>query len=505
MNSTTYLFADEVVQKQELPEESWKILIVDDEPEVHAVTKLALSDFHFLGRGLEFYSAYSGAEACDLIQTHPDAAIVLLDVVMETDDAGLNVARYIRDELGNRYTRIILRTGQPGQAPERTVIVNYDINDYKSKTELTAQKLFTAVMASLRSYRDIISIVHSRDGLEKVIASMHDLFALQSMDHFISGLVQQLGWLIGGARQTLYATLDKRKKSGELSILAAYGEDADQLVGQPIKAALPKETLVELTEVMNSHSIYYADDFVLAYCPSKYQPQGALLCLTGLSQPLNDKERELLEVFAANVQVALDNTICAQDNDALLVELMVRLAELEQETYALYPKRRTLFANIVAQLADLLALPAAVKQQLGTAAGLYERIESLFIPTAEQDSPWLLPYQQRLLRAIQPLQNIDNEIIAVVVRALSERLERYDGLGLPYGKQGQEIALATSILCVARLFYELAQQDIALEDISARLAEERGSYFPPELIDLMAQHAHTLYELVVQQQQKASS
>ena len=144
-----------------------RFFIVDDEPEVHAVTKLALSDFNFLGRGLEFHSAFSGQEACELIEQHPDAAILLLDVVMETDDAGLKVARYIREQAQNHYTRIILRTGQPGQAPERTVIVNYDINDYKSKTELTAQKLFTAVMSSLRSYRDIMSIDQSRHGLEK--------------------------------------------------------------------------------------------------------------------------------------------------------------------------------------------------------------------------------------------------------------------------------------------------------------------------------------------------
>ena len=79
------------------------------------------------------------------VEQHPDAAIVLLDVVMETDDAGLQVARQIRETLKNNHIRIILRTGQPGQAPERQVIVNYDINDYKSKTELTAQKLFTVV------------------------------------------------------------------------------------------------------------------------------------------------------------------------------------------------------------------------------------------------------------------------------------------------------------------------------------------------------------------------
>ncbi|MDR1162850.1 MAG: response regulator, partial [Candidatus Accumulibacter sp.] len=155
------LFADEdesAAQATKLKEDHsrlWKLMIVDDEPEVHTITRLALSGFAFEGRGLEFLSAYSGAEAKTLMAAHPDTAMVFLDVVMESEDAGLDVVRHIRDTLGNTMTRIILRTGQPGQAPERQVILEYDINDYKTKTELTAQKLFTSVVAGLRAYADL--------------------------------------------------------------------------------------------------------------------------------------------------------------------------------------------------------------------------------------------------------------------------------------------------------------------------------------------------------------
>ena len=167
--SDDFLFAED--EDEEIIEElgSWKILIVDDEPEVHAVTKLALNDFILDDKCLEFVSVYSGEEAKSYFRQHDDVAVVLLDVVMETDEAGLDVAEYIREQLHNHFTRIILRTGQPGQAPEREVIINYDINDYKSKTELTAQKLFTVMIAALRSYRDIMVIEESRAGLEKII------------------------------------------------------------------------------------------------------------------------------------------------------------------------------------------------------------------------------------------------------------------------------------------------------------------------------------------------
>ena len=107
----------------------WRVLIVDDDQDVHAVTRLALRNVSFKGRELELFSAYSGREAFEILRDTPDIALVLLDVVMETDDAGLLLARRIREELHNSIVRVVLRTGQPGQAPEQRVIIEYDIND----------------------------------------------------------------------------------------------------------------------------------------------------------------------------------------------------------------------------------------------------------------------------------------------------------------------------------------------------------------------------------------
>ncbi len=149
-------------------EDNWKILLVDDEAEIHQVTKLALQDFVFDGRALTFLSAYSAAEASALVREHADIALILLDVVMETDNAGLDVVKFIRDVLKNHSVRIILRTGQPGQVPEDVVIVNYDINDYKTKTELTTQKLFTATVTALRAFRALVAIEASKQELEKI-------------------------------------------------------------------------------------------------------------------------------------------------------------------------------------------------------------------------------------------------------------------------------------------------------------------------------------------------
>lgn len=136
-------------------QDPWKVMVVDDDELVHQVTLMVLDGFSFQGRGLTIIQGHSGDDACRLMKEHPDTAALLLDVVMETDTAGLDAVKYIRNELDNRFVRIILRTGQPGQAPEREVITEFDINDYKEKTELTAQRLFTSITAALRAYGDL--------------------------------------------------------------------------------------------------------------------------------------------------------------------------------------------------------------------------------------------------------------------------------------------------------------------------------------------------------------
>lgn len=155
LNNDTLLFAEESDTPSAGNENYFKLLIVDDENEIHVMTKLVLFDYVYKGAGLKFLSAFTGEEAKIIIKKNPDIACCLLDVVMETKDAGLEVARFIREDEKNTKLRIILRTGQPGRAPEKDIILNYDINDYKEKTELTDQKLFTTITTALRSYQHL--------------------------------------------------------------------------------------------------------------------------------------------------------------------------------------------------------------------------------------------------------------------------------------------------------------------------------------------------------------
>src|SRR6476659_11045311 len=130
------------------------------------------------------------------MHNHPDVAVVLLVVIMESDTAGLGLVEFIRKELKNETVRISLRTGQPGQAPERRVIVDYDINDYKAKTELTADKLFTSLTASLRSYQQLQRMVETRRGLEMIIEGAATLYDLKSMQKLAEGVLTQIASLL---------------------------------------------------------------------------------------------------------------------------------------------------------------------------------------------------------------------------------------------------------------------------------------------------------------------
>src|SRR4051812_38142298 len=215
----------------------WRVLIVDDDVDVHAVTRLALRNVSFKGRELELFSAYSGQEAYQILRDNADIALVLLDVVMETDDAGLVLARRIREELNNHIVRVVLRTGQPGQAPEQRVIVEYDINDYKAKTELTTQKLFTTVIAALRAYESLMMLERSRIGLGKILAGATNLYHVHSLREFASGVLNQVSAILDIGAEGVLCVM--QTEGGEPAMVAATGNYVTLVDSEVIPADHP--------------------------------------------------------------------------------------------------------------------------------------------------------------------------------------------------------------------------------------------------------------------------
>ena len=206
----------------------WRILIVDDDVDVHVVTKFALSNTNFQGRALSFLHAYSGAEALAIMRATPDVALVLLDVIMETPDAGLRLARQLREELGNHLVRIVLRTGQPGQALEHSIIVDYDINDFWCKADLTTRKLFTTVIASLRAYATLAAAASERAVLSAALLRASNVQA--AVDRHALVLTLDARCTIADANARLLELAGVRRDD-------VLGQHANVLASVPLSAA----------------------------------------------------------------------------------------------------------------------------------------------------------------------------------------------------------------------------------------------------------------------------
>jgi signal transduction histidine kinase/CheY-like chemotaxis protein len=170
----------------------WKVLIVDDEQDVHTMTCFALENFQFAGKPLQLLHAMSGSEAREILAAEPDIAVALIDVVMETDDAGLQLVDFIRNELKYSLIRLIIRTGQPGMAPEQEVIDLYDIDDYKNKTELKAHKLSTTMRIVLKSYQLLSIFDMSLKGLSSILDIAPKIYHPQTFQQFFNEILNQM-------------------------------------------------------------------------------------------------------------------------------------------------------------------------------------------------------------------------------------------------------------------------------------------------------------------------
>src|SRR5215813_7080995 len=160
-----------------------KILVVEDEPDIFTLTKLSLKGLQYKGREVEFLSASTGQDAVHTMRMNPNIALILLDVVMETNSAGLDACRRIRDELGNSLVRILLRTGQPGEAPERQSIEQYDIDGYLPKIELTSDRLYAAVRTALKAWEELVDLDRHRSYLKSVHECIVSLRSFEPLEN----------------------------------------------------------------------------------------------------------------------------------------------------------------------------------------------------------------------------------------------------------------------------------------------------------------------------------
>ncbi len=304
MSESDLLFQteDEAPSIPENTSSPWTIAIIDDDPEVHTATRLALMDTIFQNRPLAFVSAFSAAEARELLPTLSNVAIVMLDVVMETDDAGLTLVRFIREELDWQTTRIILRTGQPGSAPEQDVILQYDINDYKAKTELTQTRLFTAVVVALRGYRHLVNLETSRAGLRQVIRASASLHRTRSLDLFAEGVLLQLTAILDTEAHSILCTHRRHNASGTMTVLTGSGRFAGSSADPD---ELDTEIYERLTTALALQHHIFADNHITLYLLTPGEREVIVYVESG--RAFSELDISLLELFGHNISIGYDN------------------------------------------------------------------------------------------------------------------------------------------------------------------------------------------------------
>jgi len=295
--------------------DSWQILIVDDDSDVFEATAYALQDVQIFGRPLQLRHARSASEALQLLAQPPEPAVILLDVVMETEQAGLHLVVRIRKELKLLRPRIILRTGQPGRAPELETVTSYDIVDYKTKDELTRQKLRAALTAALRSYDQLRRIDASHQALERMVAASQWFLGDDLRDSFADGVLTQIASFIGVEPEGLVCARPEQPGQGrpvDYRVVAAAGRYRG-FVSHPLDD-LPDPSIVgSLTQCLQQRRTFVGERSLTLHFAGQ-SPDDDFAAYIAASQPLRDVDEHLIEVFRGSIAV------CGRN-----VELMAKL------------------------------------------------------------------------------------------------------------------------------------------------------------------------------------
>lgn len=492
MGSNDFLFKDDAVesessapQTQALP---WQVLVVDDDESIHQITSLVLKNFEFEQRPLQLLHAKSAREALQLIEQNPDIALAIVDVVMETHHAGLELVKTIRQQLKNQRMRLILRTGQPGEAPEEHVIRDYDINDYKNKTEVTAIKLKTMLYAGLRSYRDICFIERHRVGLEKIIGCTNSFMRCGSLREFASLILGQVAFLLGLEREQIYCCAAINNTADNqlvLDIIASTAPDTDE--------ELPEDIVAKMQQVQRDKQSYYADDCFIGYFSTQNGSENFLYVSKG--DKLEQTDHQLLSYFSHNIAIAYENIRLRElmrESQRELSYILGEAVEKRSKETGSHVKR---VANYSYLLAKHYGLTEYEAEKIKLASPLHD-LGKIAIPDHILNKPgkhdaeeWAI-MQQHAELGYQILQHSTNEILQMGAIIAHQHHEKWNGNGYPQGLAEEKIHIAGRITALADVFDALGSDRCykkawPLPQIIELIRQERGQQFDPALVDIL--------------------
>ncbi|MBF0134981.1 MAG: DUF3369 domain-containing protein [Magnetococcales bacterium] len=481
-------------------------MIIDDDVDVHPVTRLVFKNYRFEGRGLEFVLGYSGADAIHLMQMHPDTAVLFLDVVMETEDAGLRAVRYIREKLENPFVRIVLRTGQPGHAPETEVIAEYDINDYRDKANLSSRNLLTSLTSSLRAYRDIRTIENTRIGLKKIIQATGNLFEVRSLGQLATGILTQLAAIITHEEQSgsnnQAACFAATVKRGNLNIYAAFGF-YESCVGRPLSEVVPPEVNDMVRLAKETRKSVFTDNHFLGYFLTRNGMENLIYLKS--HRPLGKADQDLIEIFSLNIAAAFENLFLNREIISTQKDVTFALGEVIEARSGEAGQHVRRVAESSRLLAQLAGLPDRDVELIWLAAPMHD-LGKIAIPDSILSKPGRLsPEEMDVIRThteigSRVLGNNDRGIIRTGALICEQHHEKWDGTGYPRGLVGEQIHIFARIIGLLDVFDALLHPRVykpawSPEQVRQHFEKERGAHFDPHLIDLFLKHFNEFLEI----------
>ena len=482
----------------------WKVLIVDDDPQVHTVTRLSLRRFTFENRPIEILNALSAAAAGEILANTPDIAAAFLDVVMETDDAGLRLVRHIRQTLGNQTTRLILRTGQPGLAPEQRIVVDFDINDYWAKTELTHERLLLCTISALRSYRDIMTLKNNNAALRRVAESAVDMFRADALHPLLDTVLARLAAILGStADAALFARqTDPQGGFRETMLVSGFGRFAGGTSRPPAESLSEAELAAVTDAIVNHHHIFASNRIVLALdVPDRWS--GAILIPD--APAAGETQKRLVDIFITIVKAALDNLHLMDELRRSNRATVVALADLAENRDTDTGEHILRVARLTGEIGrELLRrghpeVPdARYVEQTGLASMLHD-LGKVGIPDEIlRKRGKLTPEERTIMETHTTLGGTTLEKARHVVSGsryldlgweiATGHHEAFDGTGYPRRLKGTEIPMSARIASVADVFDALTSARSykpawTIGDAIAFITENKGSKFDPAVVD----------------------
>jgi len=495
---TDFIFKEEpeettnIVTK--LSHKKWRILVVDDDDSVHQVTKLVLADAEIENRSLEIVSVYSMNEAKKKLLDENNFCMAFVDVVMETDHAGLELVQWIREDLKNQAIRLVLRTGQAGSAPEAKVIKEYDINDYKEKTDFTSNKMITTVYASIRAYRDIMTIQRSLDAFKQLIEATHDLLKMDQLKSFGSAALNHLLALMNIDSSALYIArtqvdFDQNASSLIIACTGKYVCESDSLESSDIS----EDVKEKIKEVFNIKAHYSDPNCFVGYYQASINAASVLYI-----EFEDDNEHfkaSLAELFATNVALILESLTKQKEIEKTQKELLFivgEAVEARSKETGCHVKR---VALICALLASKYGLEEAFVDAIRLAAPLHD-LGKIAIPEHILHKPGKLVGDE--WKIMQTHSQVGGDILkksTVSVSKLASRLayfhhENWDGSGYPDALAGKDIPIEARIMAIADVFDALGskrcyKEPWSDEEIKTFIFSEKNKKFDADLVDIM--------------------